>query len=807
MPHTHWDREWYRPFEYFQLALARVVDGVLEVLEQDPAFSSFTLDGQAIVLEDYVAVRPENEARLRALLGTGRIEVGPSYVLPDELLVGGESLVRNLLIGRAVCERFGALASPAGYLPDSFGHPLQLPQILAGFGIESMIFMRGLGDQLDDAGVIFRWRAPDGSEVLAHQQLASYDNFAAVSDAEDAQRRIDGIEQRFGAALERAGVDEVLLCNGSDHFSIQPELPALLAELAQRMPGSSFQIARYADYVRAARPPAVPSVSGELVGSRVQNVLRGVNSARLYLKQANELAERRLLSVETLAALGTLLDPNPLPVSDFTFAWGELLRCQPHDSICGCSCDEVHRDMLVRYESLQRTLSILQEAALSDLPRGGEDSAVGVFNPLPYRRRGLIEVAGRAPALVELDGFAARPVTTHPARPAQPARPAEPAQAEDPARPAEPAQAAQPGPAVENDLYRVEAAADGTLSVLDKGTGRRYEGLHALEDEHDMGDLYNFCPVPDIDAWRGEEATARVLTAGPSIWELELRVEAQRPAGLDEQARPLAETVTIGITTVVRLILGSRRIEFRATVQNTAADHRLRVVFPAGDAHGPVRAEGQFAVVHRPLHPPAPRAEWCEPPDPTHHTLGAVALGPLALLSKGLPEYEARSGGRGAELALTLLRCVGVISKPTGALSTRHWGAGPGVLTPEGQCLGRHELEYALLPGADGLDDAQLLREAQDYRYGFLVSPAPVEFEPPLRLEGDVVFSCLKGAQDGDGLILRCFNPAELPARARVLGPVSVSRTRLDETGEQPVRDDGLELRGGEIATLRLRAD
>src|SRR6202040_3346105 len=129
VPHTHWDREWYRPFVYFQLGLGHVVDGVIDVLERDPEFTSFTLDGQAIVLEDYLEVRPENESRLRALLSAGRIEVGPSYVLPDEFLVGAEPLVRNLLIGRAVCERFGAEPSTVGYLPDSFGHPMQLPQL------------------------------------------------------------------------------------------------------------------------------------------------------------------------------------------------------------------------------------------------------------------------------------------------------------------------------------------------------------------------------------------------------------------------------------------------------------------------------------------------------------------------------------------------------------------------------------------------------------------------------------------------------------------------------------------------------
>src|SRR5262249_6391705 len=160
---------------------------------------------------------------------------------------------------------------------------------------------------------------------------------------------------------------------------------------------------------------------------------------------------------------------------------------------------------------------------------------------------------------------------------------------------------------------------------------------------------------------------------------------------------------------------GSDRVEFQTTIDNRAKDHRLRVVFPVGRATGPVRAEGQFAVVNRPLFPPAPRTQWCEPPDATQHTGGAVALGPVALLTRGLPEYEARAGAGGGELCLTMLRCAGVISRPTGVIPTRPVGAGPHVGTPEGQCLGRHVLEYALQFEADELDEVALLRASQDY--------------------------------------------------------------------------------------------
>jgi alpha-mannosidase len=703
VPHTHWDREWYLPFEQFRLRLGAVVDGVLDTLERDESFTSFTLDGQAIVLEDYLEVRPENEGRLRALLAAGRLEVGPSYVLPDEILVGGESLVRNLLLGRRVCRRFGVEPSGAGYLPDSFGHPAQLPQILAGFGIRTFLFSRGLGDEIDDVGVVFRWRAGP-AEVVACQMLPHYDNFARLTWHHDAEQRVRRIVEVLGEFVRNAGQSEILLANGSDHLSIEPELPEIVAELEQTF-GAEFRIGRYDEHVPDAE--GLPSHHGELVGSRLQNVLRGVNSARIYLKQANERAERRLLSIETAAALRTLREEAPYPGSDLRLAWRDLLRNHPHDSICGCSCDEVHRDMLVRYEQLDRTLDFVEREALGV---GG-----ALVNTLPFRRRRVVDGE-----LYELDGFCGR-------------RPEPVAAAQEPAF----------------DLEEVAA-------------------LVSFEDEPDIGDLYTFCP--------GGETTQAQLV-GTRREGNTLVLEHELPG--------------IRIETAVHSVPGLDRVELTSVVENEAEDHRLRVLVRSDGGAEETRAESQFAVVRRPLVPPPPRTKWVEPPVPTAHTLGAVALGPLVLLTKGLPEYEAGSD----ELRLTLLRCVGTISRPSG-LPTRPSGAGPDIATPEGQCRGRHVLKYALRFDGDALSNAALVRASQDYRTDFLRGDP---FEPPLELGGDVAFSCLKGAEDGGSLVLRVFNPSPQPEALTVTLPAR--RVRLDEEEDA---EGSLELAAEEIATFRL---
>ena len=164
VPHTHWDREWYSPYQTFRLRLVDLLDQLLPQLEGDPSYAHFLLDGQMAVVDDYLAVRPEAEPRLRALAATGRMAMGPWYALPDEFLVSGETLVRNLQRGLRVASRFGG-AMDVGYLPDMFGHVAQMPQLLRLFGYEHAVVWRGVPSAIDRSG--FWWTAPDGSTVRA----------------------------------------------------------------------------------------------------------------------------------------------------------------------------------------------------------------------------------------------------------------------------------------------------------------------------------------------------------------------------------------------------------------------------------------------------------------------------------------------------------------------------------------------------------------------------------------------------------------------------------------------------------------
>ena len=143
VPHTHWDREWYSPFQTFRLRLVELLDDLLPRLEADPSYAHFLLDGQMAVVDDYLAIRPEAEERLRRLAASGRVAMGPWYVLMDEFLVSGETIVRDLQLGLDRAARFGGAMS-VGYLPDMFGHIAQMPQILRQFGFADAVVWRGV---------------------------------------------------------------------------------------------------------------------------------------------------------------------------------------------------------------------------------------------------------------------------------------------------------------------------------------------------------------------------------------------------------------------------------------------------------------------------------------------------------------------------------------------------------------------------------------------------------------------------------------------------------------------------------------
>ena len=386
VPHTHWDREWYLSFQDFRWKLVAAVDAIIDTLESDPRFAHFMLDGQTVLLEDYLALRPERGAALRSLVSAGRLSVGPWYVQPDDILVSGEALIRNLERGLAQARGYGR-PMMVGYLPDSFGHVGSLPSILNGFGIDTAAFMRGPGPSLDKA--FFEWKGRDGSRVIVAYLIDGYGNGAELPmDHASVGAVLDELARRQAGAL-LPGIP-LLVMNGIDHRSIDAPLPGVLTDAGLR---EQARIGSLEDHVRAARqslPRTIPRWEGELRSVYRCPITVGCTSVRYWIKREDQeistLLERR---TEPLAALASLLGA-PYPSAALDLSWRYLLRNQPHDSICGCSIDAVHDDMKYRYaQSRALARNAAEDAArfvagkLSGV--AGIPEAHVVVNPAPSR--------------------------------------------------------------------------------------------------------------------------------------------------------------------------------------------------------------------------------------------------------------------------------------------------------------------------------------------------------------------------------------------------------------------------------------
>jgi alpha-mannosidase len=404
VPHSHWDREWYRTHEQFRVRLVRLVDRVLDLLEADASFRCFTLDGQTIVVDDYLAVRPEARSRLERLVREGRLLVGPWTVLPDEWLVSGEALVRNLRMGLARARELGG-AMRVGYVPDQFGHVGQLPQIFAGFGLDAAVLWRGVGADVDRT--LFDWEAPDGTRLFTVWLARSYSNGANLPAwPEGTAERLRGEIERLG---RRSPIPTLLVMNGNDHALPDPELPRLLEKARPLLGGASLEIGSLPGYVARARAEASAPLQlhrGELRSGLRAPLLVGCASARIPQKQRDFANDRLLVRyLEPLAAWLGLVGGRPDP-GLIELAWRTALENHPHDSICGCSIDAVHEQMEPRFARVRELATAELERVFHELaarvaapPRafGGVQGAdFVVWNP---------NAAGAAPveALIETD--------------------------------------------------------------------------------------------------------------------------------------------------------------------------------------------------------------------------------------------------------------------------------------------------------------------------------------------------------------------------------------------------------------------
>jgi hypothetical protein len=386
VPHTHWDREWYEAYQTFRMKLVDLVDDLLPLLEGDPAYAHFMLDGQMAVVDDYLEVRPENESRLRHLAQSGRLGMGPWYILMDEFLVSGETMVRDLQLGFEKAAAFGG-AMEVGYLPDMFGHIAQMPQLLRQFGLEHAVVWRGVPSAVDRNA--FWWSAPDGSRVRAEYLLEGYGNGAALpDDAKDLVAMVEHFESDHDSYL----LDGPLLwMNGTDHLLPKPWLGRVIDEANEIQDDYRFEVTSLASYLAGAPTDELPDWTGELRSGARANLLFGVGSNRVDVKQSAARAERELEQLaEPLSAL--YLPADRWPATLLAVAWREVIRNSAHDSSCACSVDEVCAAVVHRYAEARQIGEGLRKRAQHALLQSLESAGPVVVNASARTRRGVVEL-------------------------------------------------------------------------------------------------------------------------------------------------------------------------------------------------------------------------------------------------------------------------------------------------------------------------------------------------------------------------------------------------------------------------------
>jgi 2-O-(6-phospho-alpha-D-mannosyl)-D-glycerate hydrolase len=850
--HTHWDREWYQPFETFRVRLVRMMDSLLDLFQRDPDFKHFALDGQTIPVDDYLEVRPERRYLIERLIREGRLLIGPNYILPDEFLIGAESWVRNLQIGIRSAREYGAVMT-VGYSPDAFGHIAHLPAILRGFGLDSVLIWRGVSREVPTSE--FRWRAPDGSEVLVAHLAHGYGYMAVVPD--DREGLVSALASMRSTLEPLATTSHVLVPNGTDHMPARDGLSRVIRDANEILDGGVMRHGTYPEFVASVRAELgqdyekLPLVTGELRSSERSHVLAGVLSARMWLKRKYARCEDLLSRyAEPLSAWAHMqrrdrpdLERTASDKGLLHHAWKLLLQNGPHDSVTGCSVDAVYDDVGLRFQKCDQIAEAVAFEAQRQLAQAaakpGQDT-VFVYNGEHGPRTDFCTVqmpieAGRLPVGIVDDAGSRTPVQIVARGIHSPRDPRErivigfvaravpgfgyKSYAVEYGEPEDPPEGSSD--VIENEYFAVRGGDDGTLTIEDRRSGRVLRGLNRFVDSGDRGDEYTYCP-PERDVVVDSPASVkvRVIETGPARQTLDLRMVYRLPASItgDRQARA-TELVDCEIVTLACLYPGVARVDIETEVDNRAEDHRLRVLFPTGVVASTSRSEQHFGVVEReaaaqPMQPEFPETPVASYPQKTFTDVSDGTVG-IMLANRGLPEYElVPDGNTRAAIALTLLRCVGWLSRED--LSTRPGNAGPSFSTPGAQMIGRWKFEYSIIPHEGGWEQAfgeahSFARPLRAIRVSSGTREMPAEASLLSVDPAKLVVSAVRLAQDDDSLVVGAYNIANEPIEASLSVDEphgEVFRVDMnEENAEDVVASDGvvrLALLPNEIVTLKI---
>lgn len=790
--HTHWDREWCQTFQEYRVKLVKMMDKLLFILNNYSEYKYFTLDGQTIVLEDYLEIRPEKEEEIKKFVKEGKIFIGPWYLMPDEFLISGESIIRNLLIGDKISSHFGRKMN-VGYMPDPFGHISQLSQILRGFNIDNAVLWRGISKNENSEYI---WKAPDGSKVLLiHLQSPIYSGYSNgwYLSYENWEEPLN-IHLDFLKKI--AKTNNLLLMNGRDHAEPEEKVIENIIKLNKKYGELEFIHSNLEEYIKAVEEekPSLETIEGELRNPPfgTDYLLSGVLSARVYIKQENfricHEVERILEPISVLNYLNSSYYDSKF----LEYLWREILKNHPHDSVCGCSIDEVHKEMEGRFLAINGLIKELERVVVNSLLGRGEN--IFIFNPSCWNKESIIiipidvkEDMGRGIKvfdeenkeleyqLISIEDYNKFYMDEKNMRNMEKGKRYNIAlELQLPSLGFRmlkiercntrylfifPDNISKRFGELENEYLKVFIQSNGSLVIEDKETKEIYKNINIFEDGGDTGDEYNYCPPlkDEIFSTLGCNAKISLISNGKYLAEYLVGIDFEVPKDSTEEGRS-DEFTTIPIKSFISLRKEEKFVRVKTQLENKAKNHRLRVLFESG-AQNAVKsfAYTPFDIVERKIEPinPKGRSEYPFNICPFQNFMGITdEKRGLIISAKGLYEYEVKND-REKTIALTLLRAIGWLSKE---LYTRYNIAGPIIETPSAQCFMPLSFEYAVIPFNGNYNDS--FKYAMDFieEAKFFVGNKLPNINSLFEIDKPILLSAIKKAEKDEGIILRLAN-------------------------------------------------
>lgn len=636
IPHSHWDREWYFTTSRSKVYLMKDLGDVLNTLENDPEFKYFMVDAQGSLLDDYIKWRPQDKERISKLVNDGRLVIGPWYTQTDQLVISGESIVRNMYYGMKRCESFGKYMN-VGYVPDSFGQSGNMPQIYRQFGIEDTLFWRGVSDDMVKH-TDYNWRGDDGSVVFTTQIPFGYyigGNIPEEPEENEEFWQKECLEKAGGRSATR----HIYFPNGFDQAPVRTNLPQLVKERNEKDPENEYVISCIEDYIKDVKSenPELEEVQGELVIAKHMRIHKSIFSSRSDLKVMNTQIQNYVTNVmEPLLTISYNLG-NEYPHEAVAEIWKLLFENAAHDSIGSCISDTANEDVYVRYKQARDiavNLVELHSRLIATNVKNDVDMTFTAINTLPQKRKDTVIVKTYVPggkfAIIDEKGndvdytiIKSRDLTDYVLSQTIMLDPSRKFYVPDQVLEVTMAIKANDVPALgyvqysidtqkdshketadkkvlENKYYTIEVEENGSLTIVDKANNVTYKNQGILVENGDDGDSFNYSPPrKDMEVF-SNESKCTVKISGSDIYDqAEIHFDMVVPADLDERAEGKV-SVTMLVDMTVALRKDSKVIDFNVKVDNKGLSHRLCVLFDSQIVSAFNYADQQFGLIKRP---------------------------------------------------------------------------------------------------------------------------------------------------------------------------------------------------------------